>query len=168
DGTVLAAGNADGRIRFWDPATGQERTTVEAHGPSLDTDNSGVRSLAFSPDGGRLASGATDRTVMVWETASWRLLRQFRGPEGAVGAVAFAAGGRQLVSVARDSTIKFWDPSTDPEVSRLPAPGESAEYVLLSPDGAVALSQAGRRVTLWDVAAGQERPPFDLGGEDWL
>jgi WD40 repeat protein len=168
DGTVLAAGNADGRIRFWDPATGQERTTVEAHGPSLDTDNSGVRSLAFSPDGSRLASGATDRTLKVWETAGWRLLRQFRGHEGAVGAVAFAAGGRQLISVARDSTIKFWDATSDPEVSRLPDPGESAEYVLLSPDGAMALAQAGRRVTLWDVAAGQKRPPFDLGGEDWL
>src|SRR5450756_2492560 len=45
-------------IRVWDVATGQVEHTLEGH-------SDWVRSVVFSPDGGKLASGSGDRTVRV-------------------------------------------------------------------------------------------------------
>jgi RNA polymerase sigma factor (sigma-70 family) len=63
---------ADGprRIRLWDLASGEEVASFEGH----DWD---LTALAFAPDGGRLASGFTDGTVLVWDTAP--VQRSLRG-----------------------------------------------------------------------------------------
>jgi WD40 repeat protein len=45
-------------VTVWDAATGQETLTLKGH-----TDS--VSSVAFSPDGKRLASGSWDQTVKV-------------------------------------------------------------------------------------------------------
>src|SRR5205823_6511267 len=55
-----------------------------------------VGSLAFSPDGKRLASGSGDRTVRVWDLASGKELLQLRGHTGIVTCVAFSPDGKRL------------------------------------------------------------------------
>ena len=55
-------GSDDKTVKVWDAATGQEVLTLKGH-------TSGVTSVAFSPDGKRIASGSEDRTVKVWDAA---------------------------------------------------------------------------------------------------
>jgi RNA polymerase sigma factor (sigma-70 family) len=57
DGKVLATG-VEGSIRLWDAATGRELREQPGH-------HGGVRSLVLSPDGCRIASAGTDRTVRI-------------------------------------------------------------------------------------------------------
>jgi WD40 repeat protein len=59
EGHRMAAGDLEGGIRIWDTATGTEKANYTGHrGP--------VRSLAFSSDGQRLASGGADTTSLIW------------------------------------------------------------------------------------------------------
>ena len=60
-----------------------------------------VRSLAFSPDGRRLASGASDQTVILWETERAEPWATLSVPRTAVWAAALAALLLVLAGLAR-------------------------------------------------------------------
>jgi WD40 repeat protein len=63
-------------------------------------------SLAWSPDGSRLASGSSDKTVQVWEAGSGQPLRTYNGHAGVVSAVAWSPGGSRLASGSGDKTVQ--------------------------------------------------------------
>jgi WD40 repeat protein len=66
-----------------------------------------VRALAVLPDG-RLASGAGDHTVKLWNVASGECERTLVSHGGRVMALAVLPDGR-LTSGAQDGTIKLWN-----------------------------------------------------------
>ena len=69
---TLASGSWDKTVRLWEAVTGKERLCIPAG--SMDTMSDGhggeVLSVAFSPDGTRLASGMSRKTILVWDVAS--------------------------------------------------------------------------------------------------
>ena len=58
-------------------------------------------SLAFSPDGKRLAGAATDHTVKVWDAQTGQELLTLKGHTEQVLSVAFSADGKRLASASR-------------------------------------------------------------------
>jgi WD40 repeat protein len=103
-------------IQCLDLATGQELWQTE---PQQD---SGLTTLALSPDGQVLASGSgyEDHSIRVWEAATGQLLRQLDGHTGWVCKLAFTRDGGRLISAATDQTIRIWDMNnrTEPRVLR--------------------------------------------------
>jgi hypothetical protein len=76
-----------------------------------------VNALAVLP-GGRLASGAGDATIKLWDPASGQLQATLEGHSSSVSALAVFPDGR-LASGGDDRTIKLWDPaSAKPESSQ--------------------------------------------------
>src|SRR5712692_9607198 len=66
-------------------------------------------SVAWSPDGQFLASGAADRTtVQVWEAATGKEVRILKGHRGSVQSVAWSPDGQFLASGADDSDLRVW------------------------------------------------------------
>src|SRR5262249_31937557 len=71
-GTLRAAGCADGPVRLWDVAAGQEITQLRGH-EKCSTD------VAFHPDGSLLASAGEDGTVRLWDVATRAPVAVLRG-----------------------------------------------------------------------------------------
>jgi hypothetical protein len=114
--------------------------------------------VALSPDG-RLLAVPVDETVHVFDLASDRLVRSFRGDMGCVSCVAFSPDGRLLATGQDVPGVLLWD------VSRLAAPLRRRDVTpqalarlwadLLDPDAAVAFR------AIWALAAAPDRAvPF--------
>jgi WD40 repeat protein len=71
------------------------------------SDHTKVDSVAFSPDGGTLASGDSDDMIRLWDVASGRVLRKLIGHSGLLWSVTFSPDGRTLASGSNDKTIKL-------------------------------------------------------------
>jgi tRNA A-37 threonylcarbamoyl transferase component Bud32 len=104
DGRQIASVSADRTVRIWDATTGELIRRLEG----------GVRPLAFSPDGKRLAAGM-EGTVTVWEVATGKR-ETFLEEKGWVGSVAFSPDGRLLASGGEEDlnedgpgVVKVWD-----------------------------------------------------------
>ncbi len=68
-----------------------------------------VRSVSWSPDGTRLATGSTDGTAKVWDAAGGQELLTLRGHAGAVCSVSWSPDGTRLATGSMDGTAKVWD-----------------------------------------------------------
>jgi WD40 repeat protein len=80
DGKRLATASADGTVRLWDVASGQEVLTLGRWGLTESSPGNftggGVTGVAFSPDGKRLACAGGGR-ILIWNASkSMRELEQ--------------------------------------------------------------------------------------------
>ena len=88
----------DYAVTIWDVPTARELFTLKGHA-------SGVTSVAFSPDGQRLASGSFDDTVRIWDLATGKELFNSRATTVPFGAwLSVRTGTPASADVAVGST----------------------------------------------------------------
>jgi WD40 repeat protein len=107
----------------WDLDSGQEVLNLSGHAFA-------VYSVAFSPDGKRLASASADRMVKIWDTASGEETLNLMGHTDGVPSVAFSTDGMRLASAGYDRTLWVWD--ARPWTTQLRIEKEARELIGLS------------------------------------
>jgi dipeptidyl aminopeptidase/acylaminoacyl peptidase len=154
--TGLLAVGSYREVLLLDPMSG--RTRARLFGPAAK-----VTSVAFSPDGRRLAAagGAPGQfgEIWVWEMAGPAARpgrgRVLRGHDDVIYAIAFSPNGRTLAAGSYDRRVSLW-PVTGGAPHMLRDHIDAVYDVAFSPDGRWVASASGdRTVKVWEVATGK-------------
>src|SRR5438552_18919088 len=93
---------------------------AKAQSPMTLRGHSGwISSLAYFPDGKRLASGSADKTVKIWTISTGEETATLRGHTEYVSSVAISPDGKLLATGSFDKTAKLWNVATTEEKTSL-------------------------------------------------
>ena len=170
DGRMIATGHGvdittttgfrfSGSARIWDVATGRQQKVLRKR----STD---VTSVAFSPDGGMIATGYGSTipaatgfyfggSTRIWDIAAGRQQMVLEGDSGDINSVAFSPDGRMIATGSDYNVARLWDAATGRELKVLEGHSDDVYSVAFSPDGrTIATASRDDTTRLWDVATG--------------
>lgn len=144
----LEGGSHRGIIKLWDAATGNDVATLRGHDVF-------VNSVAFSPDGTRIVSGAEDNNVKLWNAASGGEIATLTGHNFLSTVAVFSPDGKRIATGSGDMTVKLWDVQGLNLVTTLHGHQEGIHSIAFSPDGMrIASGASDSTLRLWDSKSG--------------
>ncbi|KAG8989475.1 general transcription repressor, partial [Tulasnella sp. 427] len=152
DGSLLATGSEDRKVRVWDINTGKVIHTFRGHVHKINA-------VCFSSCGSFLLSGSSDKTLWVWDLDTGGHHAIHVGSR--VKSVALLARDR-FVAVTAEKEIQLWDIEEDRLAYRIPAHDFDAVAVVVAKGGEVLVSAGVEdEVKVWDVNSVPEAGTMD-------
>jgi WD40 repeat protein len=98
----MPTGGSDGQIFLWDIGLRDVVRTLPG----------GAVSLAFHPNGRRLAVATLVQTIHIFDLSTGEMESELAGHVDAVTSVAYSPGGQWIASSSDDRTVRLWDAET--------------------------------------------------------
>ncbi len=111
-------------------------------------------SVAWSPDGQRIATADRINGVRLWDVAQQKPLVTYAQSMGiGITALAWSPDGKRIVSASANATAQMWDADTGNLLYTYAAHRGPVQAVAWSPDGRyIASADAAHVVLIWDAA----------------
>ena len=170
---VASVGSRDDHWILWDAASGAaHRMGSDGTGacicgdihqsleacPVVAHNTAGLLTLAFSPNGQRLATGGKDGSVILWDTQTGEAEQSLQGSSQKIWSLSFSASGEKVASTGFQGSIWVWNATTGELLRTIPEAhyGRSASWVHFSPrDERSLASVGGGQIQLWDAESGK-------------
>jgi WD40 repeat protein len=146
-------------FRYWARLSNWETVTDTKSQPTQLETWTSIQSVAFSPDGARLAiAGLGLFHIEIWDTRSKKRISLYERPGNAtetLRSLAFAPDGKTLI-VSTDDSIQFVDAATGKTTAETPE--RLVLGLAVSPDGRWLATGRFDGVTLWDLPKRTKTP----------
>ncbi|KAK4268837.1 hypothetical protein QN277_022070 [Acacia crassicarpa] len=159
-GAILAAaGGASASVKLWDTTTWEVVADLAIpwpEGPKPAEKNSSkkfVLSVAWSPDGQRLACGSVDGAISVFDVARAKFLHHLEGHTMPVRSLVYSPREpRLLFSASDDAQVHMYDAEGKTLVGAMSGHASWVLCVDVTPGGeAIATGSSDKTVRLWDL-----------------
>jgi WD40 repeat protein len=163
NGKWIVSGSQDGTVKLWDVTTGREGFNLHRSDEVFSRYESdfppgfshAVTSIAFRPDGKRIASASLDRTIKLWDVKTGAELAtlQRQGTR-----VVFSPDGKRIAAGGCERAFKIWDAETGAEVLTLSGHEGLVGPVAFSQDGKIIASggSGDKTIKVWNAASGEQ------------
>ncbi|RGA04578.1 hypothetical protein DI270_012790 [Microbispora triticiradicis] len=119
-----------------------------------------VYAMAIAPDGTWLATGGSDATVLIWDTATWQRRAVLTNHWGKVSAAVVAPDGTWLATGDDVGAVRIWDTSCWQELRTLHL-GRRVNALAVAPDGTwLAVGTKDRSIRIWKIDRWREQAPL--------
>jgi WD40 repeat protein/serine/threonine protein kinase len=153
NGRLLASSGHE-TIKLWDVETRSGITTFARRIVQEDY------SLAFHPDGDRLAAGSDFRMLFVWDLARREPIVRLPNHTDEINSVAFSPDGTRLVSASVDGTARVWDIATWTEITSLGGYTGRVNSIAFSTDGSFLVGGlSDGTIKIWRGASSAAKAP---------
>jgi WD40 repeat protein len=123
--------------------------------------------VEFSPDGTRLAACGADRSIRLFDVATWKETQLIEDHADWVLAITWSPDGNKLVSASRDKTSKVFDSKTGDALITFNGHGEVVTGAVVLSDNAHAVTSGrDKRVRVWTLAEGKETKSITGFGDE--
>jgi len=154
DGKRIASGSDDHTVQVWDATDGGHVFTYRDDSDYVVEgypNGNIVKSVAWSPDGRRIASGDEGGVVRGWDAADGGNGFLSDGNSD-VKSVAWSPDSKLIASVGPDNTMQVWDATDGSTVSTYSGHSDTVNAVAWSPDGRRIASGSGdHTVQVWQA-----------------
>lgn len=149
DGNTLVVGNLDPSVvSLWDVRRLEVARKLAGH-------QAAVHSVAVSPDGRWIASGAADQTVRIWDARTGAAGHVIRDESLSIHSVAFSPDGRLLAGGTDSGALRLWDAASGRLLltfTALPPAGPGSkqpEWLCTTPEGYYDASPGAASLIRW-------------------
>ena len=130
-------------------------TTLPAPPRLLAGHKSDTYDIAISPDGKFVVAGGADKTAILWDFATGKIVHVFEGHTDAVYPVDFSPDGKYIVTGSGDRTARLWDLAMGQTVQVFIGQSRDIQNIIFSPDGKYIITAGPVEARIWDVATGK-------------